>query len=140
MSGRGPKIGFAVIVALGFLFTLVAFFTPGWRHYKNGGGEPNFGLVTYNCGSNQNQVNPSDCKEWWTVSEYYFQYLQYYFIKNYCKFLEIFNYVEKKNIFFELEYGKFGSANDLKIKPFPSGTVQNKVPKVSVIILSIKYF
>ncbi|KAE9549419.1 hypothetical protein FO519_007370 [Halicephalobus sp. NKZ332] len=64
-AARGPKIAFAVLVAIGFLFTLISFLTPGWRHYQNGGNEPDFGLVTYSCGSNNNQVNPSDCSAWW---------------------------------------------------------------------------
>ena len=67
MASRGPKIAFAVLIAFGFLLTLISFFTPAWRHYENGGGEPDFGLVTYTCGSDNNQVNPSDCKEWWKV-------------------------------------------------------------------------
>uniref|UniRef100_A0AC34RDG0 DNA replication ATP-dependent helicase/nuclease n=1 Tax=Panagrolaimus sp. JU765 TaxID=591449 RepID=A0AC34RDG0_9BILA len=68
-AARGVKIAFAILVLIGFIFTLIAFVTPGWRHYKNGGDEPDFGLVTYDCGANGNQVNPSDCRQWWQSRE-----------------------------------------------------------------------
>lgn len=68
VSSKGPKIGFTVLVVIGFILTLIGFFTPGWRHYQNGGDEPDFGIVTYDCGKNYNEVNPQDCREWWDVS------------------------------------------------------------------------
>ena len=67
-SSTGIKAGFIVLTLIGLLLTLISLFTPAWRSYNNGGNEPGFGLVSYDCGENANQISQQDCVRWWNVS------------------------------------------------------------------------
>uniref|UniRef100_A0A8R1IWC4 Uncharacterized protein n=1 Tax=Caenorhabditis japonica TaxID=281687 RepID=A0A8R1IWC4_CAEJA len=60
---RKAHVGYGFFLIIGFLLTLVALFTPGWRSYK-GQGAPDLGLVSRNCGSGNRQVEEHDCKEY----------------------------------------------------------------------------
>ncbi|CAI2347262.1 unnamed protein product [Caenorhabditis sp. 36 PRJEB53466] len=61
---RKAHFGYGFFLIIGFLLTLVALFTPGWRSYKDksGQGAPDIGLVSRNCGSGNRQVEAYDCK------------------------------------------------------------------------------
>ncbi|KAK6738929.1 hypothetical protein RB195_020805 [Necator americanus] len=57
------RTGFGVFIVFAFILTLIALFTPGWRSYQ-GDGAPDFGLVSYDCGSGNRKVPDWDCSKW----------------------------------------------------------------------------
>jgi len=69
-SSTGLKTAFIVLTIIGLLLTLVSLFTPAWRSYDTAN-SPSFGLVSYDCGSNNNQLVQQDCYRWWNARESY---------------------------------------------------------------------
>jgi uncharacterized protein YacL len=71
MASSTPlKTAFIVLTILGLILTLVSLFTPAWRSYDTANA-PSFGLVSYDCGTNQNQLIQNDCYRWWNTRESY---------------------------------------------------------------------
>ncbi|EFO99127.1 hypothetical protein GCK72_008132 [Caenorhabditis remanei] len=76
---RKSHCGYGFFLIIGFLLTLVAIFTPGWRSYKDketyddiflwdhvilGNGAPDLGLISRYCGQGVREVNQYDCKSY----------------------------------------------------------------------------
>uniref|UniRef100_A0A1I7YZF2 Lipoma HMGIC fusion partner-like 2 protein n=1 Tax=Steinernema glaseri TaxID=37863 RepID=A0A1I7YZF2_9BILA len=68
MCGTILKVGFIVIVAIGTAATAVSMFTPGWQRSENAKG-PSMGIISYNCGTENDQANVNECKDWWNNKE-----------------------------------------------------------------------
>uniref|UniRef100_A0A7E4VNE6 MARVEL domain-containing protein n=1 Tax=Panagrellus redivivus TaxID=6233 RepID=A0A7E4VNE6_PANRE len=69
MASQNSKRFFLFLIFVGFILTVIGFFSPGWRQYSNGGGEPQLGLASYYCGSGMNKVNAKDCYRWFIARE-----------------------------------------------------------------------
>ncbi|CAD6191807.1 unnamed protein product [Caenorhabditis auriculariae] len=62
-SGTALKVVYGLLLIVGFLLTVVATFTPGWRSYR-GDGAPDIGLVSRYCGDGNRQLTQYDCRDW----------------------------------------------------------------------------
>uniref|UniRef100_A0AC34FYR9 Uncharacterized protein n=1 Tax=Panagrolaimus sp. ES5 TaxID=591445 RepID=A0AC34FYR9_9BILA len=70
VSSTGIKAAFITCTVIALILTLVSLFTPAWRSYETAN-SPSFGLVSYDCGENQNQLVQQDCNRWWNTREGY---------------------------------------------------------------------
>ena len=70
VSSTGIKAAFIILTVIGLILTLVSLFTPAWRAYDTAN-SPSFGLVSYDCGQNTNQLVQQDCYRWWNTREGY---------------------------------------------------------------------